>query len=464
MFRRSHDRGTGAVEKPKLHLTGIEWLICSIAAIGFVFDTYELLVLGLVVRPALLELLGPNASPSTFNNWVGVLFYGPAVAGGIFGLLGGYLTDRLGRRKVLTWSILLYSVSAAAAGFSESPMQLLFFRCTTFIGVSVEFVAATAWLAELFTDRQRREAILGFTQGFSSVGGLLVSGAYFVAVTYSQHFPAIQGEHIAWRYTLMSGLIPAIPLMFVRPFLPESPVWQRKKNTGELNRPQLSELFQPRFRRTAIVTMLMMAFSYAASFGALQHIPRMVPSLPEVRVLPRAAQEQIVSQYQAFTEMGGLAGRCIMASLLIFAISRKKVLRSFLIPALLISPFIYLVPAFLNVGISKWGVFALGLLTVGQFSFWGNYLPLVYPTFLRGTGESFAANIGGRMFGTAAALLTTTLTSAIPGGPLKSLAYAAGTVALLAYAAGIVGSIWLPEPEAAEVESGTEELAEKAAV
>ena len=45
---------------------------------------------------------------------------------------------------------------------------------------------------------------------------------------------------------------------------------------------------------------------------------------------------------------------------------------------------------------------------MAQFSFWGNYLPRVYPTHLRGTGESFAANVGGRMIGTSAALVTTT--------------------------------------------------------
>ena len=60
------------------------------------------------------------------------------------------------------------------------------------------------------------------------------------------------------------------------------------------------------------------------------------------------------------------------------------------------------------------GIFLAGLLTVAQFSFWGNYLPRVYPTYLRGTGESFAANIGGRMIGTSAALLTTQLANTMP--------------------------------------------------
>ena len=48
-----------------------------------------------------------------------------------------------------------------------------------------------------------------------------------------------------------------------------------------------------------------------------------------------------------------------------------------------------------------------GLFTVAQFSFWGNYLPRVYPVHLRGTGEGFAANIGGRMIGTSFAAVTT---------------------------------------------------------
>ena len=91
---------------PGTRLTPIQWLICVIAAIGFAFDIYELLMLPLIVRPALLELIGAAPGSPEFQMWVGRLFYIPAFAGGIFGLLGGYLTDRLGRRRVLTWSIL----------------------------------------------------------------------------------------------------------------------------------------------------------------------------------------------------------------------------------------------------------------------------------------------------------------------------------------------------------------------
>ncbi len=240
-------------------LTTTQWLICVIAAIGFAFDIYELLMLPLIVRPALQELVGAAPGSPEFQMWVGRLFYIPAFAGGIFGLLGGYLTDRLGRRRVLTCSILLYAFSAFAAGFSTSIEMLLFFRCLVFIGVCVEFVAAVAWLAELFPDPKRREKVLGYTQAFSSLGGLLVAVVSGLLVKYAASLPALSFEgvadpHAAWRYTLMSGVIPAIPLILIRPFLPESPVWQQKRQAGTLKRPSIAALFSPELRKTTIVT------------------------------------------------------------------------------------------------------------------------------------------------------------------------------------------------------------------
>ena len=50
-------------------------------------------------------------------------------------LLGGYLTDLLGRRRVLVWSILLYALSACATAYAATLPQFLIFRCTTIIGV-----------------------------------------------------------------------------------------------------------------------------------------------------------------------------------------------------------------------------------------------------------------------------------------------------------------------------------------
>jgi MFS family permease len=434
-------------ETNQTRLTTTQWLICAVAAIGFAFDIYEILVLPLIVGPALLEL-GP-LSPGTpeFNAWVGWLLWIPAVAGGVFGLLGGYLTDRFGRRKVLVWSILLYAFSAVGAGFSTSLPMLLFFRTTTFVGVCVEFVAAVAWLAELFPDPKRRESVLGYTQAFSSVGGLMVTGAYYIAVELGQSLPAIHGGHEAWRYTLISGIIPAIPLIVIRPFLPESPKWREKKEAGTLKRPSIAEIFAPGLRKTTIVTALMFACSYGAAFGAIQHLPRIVPGLAEVRDLPRPEAQKVVSTVQRDQEIGGLVGRIALAFLAVRILSRRSLLRIFQVPGLILLPLVFFTAMDTSLDVLKWGVFFAGLFTVAQFSFWGNYLPRVYPLHLRGTGESFAANVGGRMLGTFAAVVTTQLANVMPGAtPPAKLTYAAALVGFLVYFGGFVLSFFLPEP------------------
>jgi MFS family permease len=432
-------------ESPSVRLTPIQWLICAVAALGFAFDIYEILVLPLIVRPALLELAGVAPGSPGFASWAGLLFWIPAICGGVFGLIGGWLTDVFGRRRVLVWSILIYAVSALAAGFATTPGWLLFFRCTTFVGVCVEFVAAVAWLAELFPEPKLREKVLGMTQAFSSIGGIMVTGAYFLAVKYASVLPAIQGGHEAWRYTLISGVIPAIPLILIRPFLPESPVWARKHAEGTLRRPSLAELFTPAYRRTTIVTTILIACAYGAAFGAIQQAPQFVPGL--VKELARPAQQAVVSSVQAWQEIGGLVGRILLAVLAVYIVSRKKLLRIFQLPGLLLVPLVFFFPAQDDLEMLKWGIFVAGLLTVAQFSFWGNYLPRVYPTHLRGTGESFAANIGGRMIGTSFAYLSTQLRSFVPGAtPEAKVAMAAGVVALLVYAIGAVATHWLPEP------------------
>jgi len=428
-------------------LTPIDWIICAVACIGFAFDTYELLVLTLTVQPALTEFLTVKPESPEFNRWIGVMFYAPAIAGGIFGLLGGYLIDLFGRRRVLFWSILLFCFSALATGYCSSAAQLLTYRCITFVGVSVEFVAATAWLAELFPERNQRESILGFTQVFASTGGILMSAASYLSLSVGRLLPAIHGGHEAWRYTILFGILPAVPLLVVRPFLPESPIWQKKREEGTLQRPSILELFHPEFRKTALLSCFMMACAYAASFGMLQHFARIIPGAPEVRILAHADQQKIVTALQGVQEVGSLFGRIFMAVLAIFVLSRRRLLHIFQIPGLIMIPLVVLLPAMRDTSMPAWGIFVLGTVSVAQFSFWGNYLPTLYPTHLRGTGESFAANVGGRMLGTSAALITTSIVTYMPGGTAtRQLGYAAGIVGFLAYAAGFVGSFWLPEP------------------
>lgn len=444
-------------------LTRTQWLICVIAAIGFLFDIYELLVLPLIARPALQELVGAAPGSPEFQMWFGRLFYLPAFAGGLFGLLGGYLTDRLGRRRVLTFSILLYAGAAFASGYASSIHMLLFLRCLVFIGVCIEFVAAVAWLAELFPEPRRREKVLGYTQAFSSLGGLLVATVNGLCVANAAHLPALtfgldaalHNLHAPWRYTVMSGVLPAIPLILIRPFLPESPIWEKKRREGTLQRPSIAALFAPELRRTTIVATLMFAMAYGAAFGAIQQIPQIVPGLAQVKQMAegqppaqaRLIEQKVASDVTKAQEIGGLVGRIVLAWLVVVIVSRQRLIRMFQLPGLIVMPIVFAWAATTNLNYLYVGIFLAGLLTVGQFSFWGNYLPRVYPVHLRGTGESFAANIGGRLIGTSFAWVTASLavTTDRAYAPTKVALVAAG-VAFSVYLVGFIASFFLPEP------------------
>src|SRR5450432_3688957 len=90
------------------------WLIIIIASVGFLFDTYQLLMTPLAGPQAIAELLKVPLSNSAVTVWMGNLLWLSALSGGVFGLLGGWLIDRLGRKFVMGLGIFVYSFSPFA--------------------------------------------------------------------------------------------------------------------------------------------------------------------------------------------------------------------------------------------------------------------------------------------------------------------------------------------------------------
>src|SRR5262249_35239134 len=153
---------------------------------------------------------------------------------------------------------------------------------------------------------------------------------------------------------LLTGLIPGAAILVMMPFVPESWVWKQKKQAGTLKRPSLGELFSPQLRRTTLATTVLSACGYAAAFGAIQLTPlQMGPGLPDMKAKVTAAKaakakldaakdapaatkvqlkeeaeaaQQEASQaiqarrgnIQRWQELGGLAGRILLAVLLLF--------------------------------------------------------------------------------------------------------------------------------------------------
>jgi MFS family permease len=466
---------------PPVALSSVtRFLVLAVAAIGFLFDTYELLMFPVIGSDAIGELLKVSPQDPKVREWAGRMLWIAALTGGAFGLLGGWLIDRLGRKTIMVASILLYSLSPVAAAFSTELWQLVVFRCTTFIGVCVELVAAVTWLAELFADKRTREMAIGWTLAAASLGGILVTEVYNLIVEHAKSLPALPvGEgfepHAAWRYTLLTGLVPGALILLLVVFVPESPVWKAKKRAGTLKRPSFGELFSPALRRTTLVTTVLSACGYAAAFGALQLTPlQIAPGLPDLAAKAteiaklekeaetpeqkkevdemKKAQAQAVKarrgDVQRWQEIGGLTGRILLAVLLVFVPSRTLI-RLFLIPGVILFPITYLQLVKGDYFIFATAIFFCGLLTVAQFSYLSEFLPRVFPLHLRGTGGSFATNVGGRMIGTMAATLNTEfLSKQFAGTPPLQVATAAAVIGGAVYLIALVASFFLPTPKA----------------
>jgi MFS family permease len=469
------------------------WLVLLVAAIGFLFDTYELLMFPVIGAQSVGQLLDSPPSSDIVRQWTSRMLWIAALAGGTFGLLGGLLTDRFGRKTVMVGSILVYSLSPVAAAYSKELWHLVLFRCTTFIGVCVELVAAVTWLAELFQDKKQRELAIGWTLACASLGGIFVTEVFNEIVAFLRDNPTgvswLPVPVAAWRYTLLTGLIPGAMILVLMPFVPESKVWKDRKLSGTLKRPKFSELFSPELRRTTIVTTLLSACGYAAAFGALQLTPSlMTPGLPrediaekrkEVAPAVKAATlklkdanseeekklarrevakaslpfdkavEPVRGNIQRWQEIGGLVGRILFAILLVYVASRVLI-RLFLLPGVILFPVTYLVLYQSDYSIFATAIFFCGLLTVAQFSYVSEFLPRVFPVHLRGTGSAFATNVGGRMLGTMAATLNAEVLApmftSVEGNPQK-VAHAAAVIGGTVYVIALLLSFALPHPK-----------------
>jgi len=152
---------------------------------------------------------------------------------------------------------------------------------------------------------------------------------------------------------------------------------------------------------------------------------------------------------QGYQETGGLIGRIVLAVLLLAAISRRGLLRVFVLPGLAAFPVTYWLLYHQSADQMKWGILICGMMVVAQFSYFGEYLPKVFPLHLRGTGGSFATNVGGRMLGTSAAFLTTNIIAPMvgAGSTFDNVAMACGIVGTAVFAMALVLTFFLPEPK-----------------
>jgi MFS family permease len=143
-------------------------------------------------------------------------YLGGAIAGA---LLFGYLADRFGRRRLFTWTLLLYVCATAATGLSWNLLSFTLFRVLTGAGIGGEYAAINSAVDELVPARLRGRINL-FINGTFWVG--IVLGSTVSAVFLH---PYVFGQTLGWRAAFLTGVPIGIIVLWMRRYIPESPRW-----------------------------------------------------------------------------------------------------------------------------------------------------------------------------------------------------------------------------------------------
>lgn len=180
--------------------------ILTLSWAGWVFDFYDLILFTFLLIPIGKELALSNVSLS--------LTLGASLAAtALGGILFGFLSDKFGRRSVLQWTILTYSIGTFLSGFAPNMAVLLVFRIVTGLGVGGEWATGQTFIGETFPPNVR-----GRYSAIMQTGAPV--GIIFASVVGGFLEPAI-----GWRMCFFVSVLPAILVIFVRKHLPESDVW-----------------------------------------------------------------------------------------------------------------------------------------------------------------------------------------------------------------------------------------------
>jgi MFS family permease len=184
--------------------------------LGWMLDAMDVMLYSLVLVYLIREF-GMNTRTAGLLNSITL------VASAIGGFLFGLLADRIGRTRALMASILVYSLSSAACGFSHTIPQLAFFRFLLGLGMGGEWTAAAALIAETWRPEHRGKA-LGMMQSAYAIGEAIAALIVIVVL-----------PHYGWRAVFFVGVLPALLVLWVRRSVPEPDIWKNRAEAQKGN-------------------------------------------------------------------------------------------------------------------------------------------------------------------------------------------------------------------------------------
>jgi MFS transporter, SHS family, sialic acid transporter len=410
-------RPASVVEEQRLGVR--EWAVLLAALLGWMFDGVEQGLFPLVSRPALQDLMG-IIDDTVVGGWLSylvALFLVGAAAGGLF---FGWLGDKLGRVSAMGISILTYSLFTGACYFAQEPWHLGVFRFLAALGMGGEWSLGVALVMECWPD-QLRPTLAGVIGASGNLGLLLIS-------VVGMSFPVTPDS---WRWTMLVCASPAVLALLVVVFLPESKKWKESVKTTKV-RP-LQEIFATRLIRPTLLGIMLTSVPLIGTWGA---VTAFLPSWVDQMV----GKENPGAKGTALcmVTIGAIFGAMFGSWL------GKKIGRRF--AYFFLCFFSLIVTAVLYRGLANYNTVFLILAGVAGFataSFYGwlpLYLPELFPTRVRATGQGVCYN-SGRIFAAVGSLTTGQLLTYFFHG---NFAQACGTIALI-YALGMVLIWFAPE-------------------
>jgi MFS transporter, SHS family, sialic acid transporter len=391
-----------------------QWLVLSAAFLGWMFDGVEQAVFPLVARPALQDLLGVSADES-IGPWMGyitALFLLGAACGG---LCFGWLGDRLGRVRAMVLSILAYSLFTGCCYFVQSAWQLGVFRFLAAVGMGGEWSLGVALVMECWPER-RRPLLAGFIGAAANVG-------FGVIGTLGLLFPVTRDS---WRWVMLAGAAPALLCLFIVRYVPESERWKQSVKTNISN--PLKEIFSPRLRYRTVLGLLFASIALIGTWGSVQWLPAWADQLAGPGVQNAKALTLIL------TAAGAVIG-CLLGPWLGSRTGRRPAYFLLCLCSLLVCGCLF---RFIN-EYGPWFLTLVLLVGIATASFYGwlpLYLPELFPTSVRATGQGVCFNTG-RILAAVGAIEMGYLLRHYGGSYAK-----AGATITLVYLLGLV-LIWL---------------------